>query len=75
MTYGMNLCQWVQGLDFPNPSRLALGPTQPPTQRVPGRFAGGKSALVVKLTIHLHLSAEVKNEWSYNYTAWYAGRV
>jgi hypothetical protein len=42
----------------------ALGPTQPPIQRVPGALFLGVKRRGVKLTTHLHLKAEVKNAWN-----------
>ena len=40
------------GRDFPHQSRSDLGPTQPPTQWVPGLSPGVKSGRCVTLTPH-----------------------
>jgi len=40
------------GREFPHLSRLALGPTQPPAQWVPGLSRGVKSGRGVTLTPH-----------------------
>ena len=49
------------------PSRPALGPTQPPVQRVPG-LSRGQSGLSVALTTHPHLAPRLKKEYSHTYT-------
>jgi hypothetical protein len=53
---------------FTTASRMALGPTQPPIQWVPGALSLGLKRLGVKLTTHLHLVPRSKNEWSYTST-------
>jgi hypothetical protein len=64
--YGPGIKYWW-GRDFLPPSRLALGPTQPPIQRVPGYFQGVKrpgrgvnhsppSSAEVKERVQLYLS-------------------
>jgi len=47
------------GRDFPDPSRQALGPMQPPIHWV-SRLSPEQSDWGVALTIHSHLSPEVK---------------
>jgi hypothetical protein len=53
---------------FTTASRTALGPTQPPTQWVPGSLSLGVKWPGLKLTTHLHLVPRSKNEWSYTST-------
>jgi len=46
-------------------SRLTLGPTQPPTQRVPGSLTPGVKRPARKADHLPPFCAEVKNAWSY----------
>ena len=54
------------GQDFPHLSRLALGPTQPPTPWVLGR-SWGLSCRGVALPTHPHLAQRLKKEQLYLY--------
>jgi hypothetical protein len=53
--------------------RPALGPTQPPIQRVPGALSLGAKR-PVRLTTHLHLVSR-SSEWSYTSTPQYVSMV
>jgi hypothetical protein len=57
------------GRDFPHPSRHALGPTQPPIQRVRGLSWGGGVNRPVRGVDHTpHIAPRSKKEWSYTST-------
>jgi hypothetical protein len=58
---GLGIESWW-GRDFLHLSRLALGPTQPPVQWVPGLFRGLKSGRGVTLTPSPPSSAVVMKE-------------
>ena len=51
-----------RGLDFPHHFRSALGPTQPPVQRVPRLLPGSKGDWGVALTTHPHLAPRLNKE-------------
>jgi hypothetical protein len=51
------------GRNFPHPSRPVPRPTQPPTERVPGLFHGGKVAGAWSWPSHL--APRLKKEYSY----------
>jgi hypothetical protein len=52
-------------------SRPALGPTQPPTQRIPGALSVGVKRPEREADHSPPSSARSKNEWSYNSTPQY----
>ena len=56
------------GRDFPHLFRLALGPTQPPAQSVPGVSWGGKERPGHDADPSPPSSAVVKKEYSYTST-------
>jgi hypothetical protein len=56
---------------FDTVSRPALGPTQPPIQRIPGAFSPEVNRLGREADRSPPSSTEVKNAWSYNSTPIY----
>ena len=54
--------------DLPQPSRLALAPTQPPVQWVSGSLSRGWSGRSVVLTLYCHLAPKFKKKLSYTFT-------
>ena len=52
--------QWRR--DFAHPSRSALGPSQPPIQRAPGLFPGGKAEGEWRWPPTPHLAPRLKKE-------------
>jgi hypothetical protein len=57
---------------FTTAFRMALEPTQPPIQLVPGALSLGVKWPGVKLPTHLHVVPWSKNEWSYTSTPQHA---
>jgi len=57
--------RWEQ--DFPHLSRMALGPTQLPTQWLPG-LSQGTVGRGMALTTHPHVALPLKKEYSYTST-------
>ena len=62
----------IRARDIFGTSRQAPRPIQPPNRWVTrgGGFPRGENGRGLKLTTHLHLRAEIKNEWSYAFTPW-----
>jgi hypothetical protein len=74
---GFNSWQGLGIFLFTTVSRMALGPTQPPIQWVPGALSLGVKRPEREADCSPPSSAEVKNAWSYTSTtpkvfmAWY----
>ena len=58
--------------NFPHLSRLTLGPTQPPVQRVPGLFPRGKVRPGRGVDHPPHLAPKLMKEYSYTSTPLWA---
>jgi hypothetical protein len=71
LRYGLDESRQGLGIFlFTTASRLALGPTKPPLQWVPGDLSKGVKR-PRREADHSPSSAEVKNEWSYTSTPQY----